>query len=280
MSALSPASTGLIGSLPELQVKPWLQQAPKPFYLTNATIVDASKGQLIKGEQVVKIENGHFVEILPQAKAKLDPNARCIDVKGKYICPGLIDAHVHVCAVPGVEVSPKVLDNADVQTMGDMIRLHDQVVTLRTTYVLRGMLRRGFTSVRDTGGATKFIANAVAEGLVEGPRLFQCGKAISQTGGHGDLLPGQSGGDGSGCCGGNHAAYGRTADGVPACLKAVREELKQGADFIKIMLGGGVSSETDAIDTIQYTSDEVKAITTTAWQMGKKMVSPWVSESG
>jgi imidazolonepropionase-like amidohydrolase len=157
--------------------------------------------------------------------------------------------------------------------MGDMIRLNNQVVTLRSTYILKGMLRRGFTTVRDTGGATKFIANALAEGLIEGPRLYQCGKALSQTGGHGDLLPGQSGGDGTGCCGGSHAAYGRTADGVPACLKAVREELKQGADFIKIMLGGGVSSETDAIDTVQYTSEEVKAITTTASQMGKKMVS-------
>lgn len=158
--------------------------------------------------------------------------------------------------------------------MGDMIRLHEQVVTLRSTYILKGILSRGFTTVRDTGGATKFIANAVSEGLIDGPRLYQCGKAISQTGGHGDLLPGQSGGDGKGCCGGNHAAYGRTADGVPGVLKAVREELKQGADFIKIMLGGGVSSETDAIDTVQYSPEEVRAITGAAWQMGKKMVSP------
>ena len=158
--------------------------------------------------------------------------------------------------------------------MSDLIRMPEQVIALRSTYILKGMLQRGFTTVRDTGGATKFIADALKEGLVEGPRLFQCGKAISQTGGHGDLFgPGISGGDGVGCCGGKHAAYGRTADGVPACLKAVREELKSGADFIKIMVGGGVSSETDAIDTVQYTAEEIKAITTTAWQMGKKMVS-------
>lgn len=68
-------------------------------------MLDPAKGQVLKGEQAIKVENGLFVEIQPQAKAKLDPNARCIDVKGKYICPGLIDAHVHVCAVPGVEVS-------------------------------------------------------------------------------------------------------------------------------------------------------------------------------
>lgn len=158
--------------------------------------------------------------------------------------------------------------------MADMVRLPDQLVTLRSTYVLRRMLHRGFTTVRDTGGATKMLAEALREGLIEGPRLFQCGKALSQTGGHGDFVsPGLSGGDGLGCCGGHALSLGRTADGVPAVLKAVREELKQGADFIKVMLGGGVASESDAIETVQYTAEEVRAITTTASQMGKKLVS-------
>ena len=75
-----------------------------------------------------------------------------------------------------------------------------------------------------------------------------------------------------GCCGGHVQSLGRTADGVPMVLKATREELKQGADFIKIMVGGGVASETDGIETVQYTAEEVQAVTTTAWQMGKKMV--------
>ncbi len=135
------------------------------------------------------------------------------------------------------------------------------------------MLSRGFTTVRDTGGATKFLASAIEENLLTGPRLFQCGKALSQTGGHGDFSPGTSGGDGVGCCGGHVQSLGRTADGVPMILKATREELKQGADFIKVMLGGGVASETDGIETVQYSSEEIRAITSTAWQMGKKMVS-------
>jgi hypothetical protein len=157
--------------------------------------------------------------------------------------------------------------------MSEMLLLEEQQINLRTTFVLKGMLSRGFTSVRDTGGASKFIADALAEGLLEGPRLFQCGKAISQTGGHGDLFaPGVTGGDGMGCCKGTSRGYGRTADGVPAVLKATREELKQGADFIKIMLGGGVSSETDPIHMVQYTDEEVQAIVKTAAAMGK-MVS-------
>lgn len=155
-----------------------------------------------------------------------------------------------------------------------MASVDEQVIAMRQAYVLRRMVERGFTTVRDTGGATKHAATALEEGLYVGPRLFQCGRAISQTGGHGDFSPAKSGGNGASlCCGGHITPIARVADGVPGVLKAVREELKQGADFIKIMVGGGVASETDAIDTIQYTAEEVKAITTTAWQMGKRMVS-------
>lgn len=126
--------------------------------------------------------------------------------------------------------------------------------------------------MRDCGGATKIIAEALHEGLIEGPRLFQCGKAISQTGGHGDFAAVGTPGMSVACCGGHSISLGRVADGVPAVLKAVREELKQGADFIKIMLGGGVASECDAIETVQYSLEEVKAVTSSAWQYGKKMV--------
>lgn len=80
------------------------------------------------------------------------------------------------------------------------------------------------------GGATKPLALAISEGLILGPRLIQCGKAISQTGGHGDFSPGISGGSGTGCCGGHSASLGRVADGVPQVLKATREELKAGAE--------------------------------------------------
>ena len=157
--------------------------------------------------------------------------------------------------------------------MADLDRMPDQVRTLRTTHVLTEMLcTRGFTSVRDCGGATKFIADAIDEGLILGPRLFQCGKALSQTGGHADFSVGISGGNGDACCGGQNSVFGRTVDGVPACLKAVREELKQGANFIKIMAGGGCASETDGLDTVQLSSEEMRAITSAAWAMGKKTV--------
>lgn len=159
--------------------------------------------------------------------------------------------------------------------MGELGRTPPELVTLRTTHVLGGMLERGFTTVRDTGGATKFLANSIEEGLIRGPRLYQCGKALSQTGGHGDPDAfGISGGSGNGivCCGGHSSVLSRTADGVPACLKAVREELKQGSDFIKIMAGGGVASATDTIESIQYNGEEIRTIVEAAWNMGRKMV--------
>lgn len=66
--------------------------------------------------------------------------------------------------------------------MADLVRTSDELIHYRTIYILNEMLKRGFTTVRDTGGATKPLAMSIAEGLIEGPRLFQCGKAISQTG--------------------------------------------------------------------------------------------------
>lgn len=91
--------------------------------------------------------------------------------------------------------------------MSELVNIPDELTHLRSTYVLSGMIRRGFTTVRDTGGATKSLATAIDEGLIEGPRLIQCGKALSQTGGHGDFSPGVSGGSGVGCCGGHSQVW-------------------------------------------------------------------------
>ncbi|KAF9078641.1 hypothetical protein BDP27DRAFT_1309930 [Rhodocollybia butyracea] len=256
--------------LPKLAIKPWVPEPPRSITLINALIVDPASGLLLGAQNnqrpikhTIVIKDGLIAEIRPSADE--DDNlggtteVMIMDADGLYICPGLIDCHVHVTAVPGVK------------TMGELMRIGAEEVHLRTPYILKEMLQRGFTTVRDTGGATKVLANAIEEGLVTGPRLFQCGKALSQTGGHGDFSPSLSGGPEHGCCGGDIGLFGRVADGVPAVLSAVRGELKAGADFIKIMVGGGVASETDAIETVQYTAEELRAITTTCKQMGGKL---------
>ena len=129
------------------------------------------------------------------------------------------------------------------------------------------MLLRGFTTVRDTGGSNASLRAAIAENLIPGPRLFIAGKALSQSGGHADLRAAWQG-DEFKCCDARTPGFGRICDGVPACLEAARDELRRGADFLKVMCGGGVVSESDPLGMIQFTADELKAITETASSIG------------
>src|SRR5258708_33002024 len=101
------------------------------------------------------------------------------------------------------------------------------------------MLRRGFTTVRDVGGADYGLAQAIEEGYLEGPRLLFGGKALSQTGGHGDVRgPGRQAYDLGHCC----PSLGVICDGVDEVRRAAREEIRRGAHHLKLMLSGGVAS--------------------------------------
>ncbi|GAA5878231.1 hypothetical protein JCM3774_005849 [Rhodotorula dairenensis] len=207
--------------LPKLALKPWVSPTPAGIVLTNARVVDPAAGKLLDGLQTMVIRDGRVAAVYPVDNRKLvaeeETSLRRVDLGGRYVSPGLIDGHVHVTAIPGT------------RNVKEMAETPVEVISYRTTYVLREMLMRGFTSVRDTGGANKHLADAIEEGLLPGPRLFQCGKAISQTGGHGDFTAPKSGGE-PGCCGGHSILLARTADGVPQVLKATREEIKAGAE--------------------------------------------------
>jgi imidazolonepropionase-like amidohydrolase len=125
---------------------------------------------------------------------------------------------------------------------------------------------RGFTTVRDAGGADWGLAKASELGLIEGPRVFYSGRALSQTGGHGDFRPLTDEGAVCACCTG--AKFAVIADGVPAVQQAAREELRRGATQIKIMASGGIASPNDPIWVLQYSDDEIRAIVAEAraWQ--------------
>jgi imidazolonepropionase-like amidohydrolase len=117
------------------------------------------------------------------------------------------------------------------------------------------MLGRGFTTVRDVGGADYGLAAAVAEGLLAGPRIVYGGRALSQTGGHGDMRgPGEQSQPACGCSG-----LSRVCDGVDAVRAAARDELRKGAHHLKLMLSGGVASPTDRIGSLQFSEDEIRA---------------------
>ena len=127
----------------------------------------------------------------------------------------------------------------------------------QTSAHLRAMLHRGFTTVRDVGGADFGIARAVRDGLWAGPKVFFGGKALSPTGGHADLRgPGRQVLDDHVCC----AGIGLVCDGVDAVRRAARDQLRTGAYDIEVMLSGGVASPTDRIDSLQFSADEISAV--------------------
>ena len=148
--------------------------------------------------------------------------------------------------------------------LGIVPRRPASYTALKAAGLLAAMLHRGFTTVRDAGGADAGLAAAVADGTIPGPRLFFCGHAISQTGGHGDAR--EAGDD-------RHAGGGeglsRIADGVDAVRLAARDELRRGAHFLKVMVSGGISSPTDRLDSLQYSRDELAAFVEEATNAGR-----------
>lgn len=201
----------------------------------NALLLDVATGEYTEGD--LRCADGLIVEAGGRISATGD--VRTLDAGGAAVVPGLIDAHVHVTAL-----------TADLSRLPSMAPSY---VAAHSAAIMGAMLDRGFTTVRDAAGADFGLADAQAEGLVRGPRLLFCGRALSQTGGHGDT---RGRGDDGPCCGG----LGRLADGVDAVRAAARDELRKGAHHIKVMASGGVASPTDRIDSTQYSDDELAAV--------------------
>lgn len=211
--------------------------------LQNATLVDAAWPEPRHGNLLV--EDGLIRDINVSPKASLlTTDCQIIDLHGRAVIPGLIDSHVHVMA--------------SMMDLAANAQLPAPLAVLRAVPILKGMLERGFTTVRDTGGAHPALADAISQGLTPGPRLFTCGKALSKTGGHSDARPRHDTHDPNRWSA-NAGALGRIADGVDQIRLACRQQLREGASFIKIMGSGGVASPTDPVHWYGYTPDEIRA---------------------
>jgi imidazolonepropionase-like amidohydrolase len=151
--------------------------------------------------------------------------------------------------------------------LGASLTTPDALVAYRAAVIMRGMLDRGFTTVRDVGGGTYALVQAQEEGLIAAPRLFVSGKALSQTGGHTDGRTRYDDRDPSDWPR-RLGAMGRLCDGVPEIRKAAREEIKQGAHFIKIMANGGVASPNDPIHFLGFSREEIIAVVEEARNAG------------
>ncbi len=210
----------------------------------NAKLLDVQAAELRPGASL-RIEDDKIVEVAEDGRElTAEGDIVILDAAGRTLMPGLIDAHVHP--------SLTTLD------LGAMVHRQPSWVAIETKVILEGMLRRGFTTIRDAGGLDAGIAIATERGLIRGPRIFRSGRVLSQTGGHGDLEP-VSGHPQLCACSIRSSALSHIADGVDAVRRAAREELKGGAHQIKIMAGGGVATPSDPIDMVQYTEAEIRA---------------------
>jgi imidazolonepropionase-like amidohydrolase len=209
-------------------------------HLINARIVDGTEAEPTAPTTVV-VEGDRIREVSP---VRLPPgSAQVIDLGERVLMPGLIDCHVHIVAV--------------VASLGLNATLPDSLVMARSIRLQREMLMRGFTTVRDVGGADHGQVVASNEGSVLGPRLIIAGKALSQSGGHCDFRGRFN--NGPNLFETRLGALGRLCDGVAEVRRAAREEIKAGATFIKIMANGGVASPTDPIHFLGFSREEAAA---------------------
>ncbi len=221
----------------------------------RARVFDGWSPELIEDCDIL-IVDGVITE-MSQTPLPAIGGVEAVEANGRVLMPGLIDAHVHVYA-------------ASVNLM-KVVRWPSTYTAHFAAQFMEANLRRGFTSIRDMGGGDVGLANALKDGLVVGPRLFYGGRVISQTGGHGDMRPGDGEFDAfESCACSCHAdSFAVVADGVDAVRRAVREELRRGAAHIKIMGSGGVASPTDPLDRCQYSDAEITAAVEEATRMGK-----------
>lgn len=206
--------------------------------IENGTVLDTSTMEFV-GERAVVIDDGVIVEVTDSYRGAADS---VVDAAGSYVVPGLIDAHVHFR-----------LATMDFRRLGTMTEVE---FGIRMATLARETVERGFTTVRDLGGDVTGLVRAIERRVAGGPRIVRAGRMLSQTGGHGDA----EGGDREvpNCaCSMRTTAFGIVADGPEAVRKAARHNLRDGSDFLKIHVSGGVATPSDPLESVQFTSEEI-----------------------
>ncbi|MFJ7912808.1 amidohydrolase family protein [Kitasatospora sp. NPDC096204] len=223
--------------------------------VTNVRVFDGIGAEPVPGH--VRIERDRIAEVVRGAQPpRSTPGATVLDGGGRTLIPGLTDAHVHLFAIGG--------------TMAELRLGATGAVYYQALASARDMLMRGFTTVRDMAGDTEPLRRVLDRGLFPGPRIYPSQAAVSQTSGHGDFgavhdTPTAFGGPQART---EQLGFTRVADGPERVLAAVREQLRKGAAQIKLMAGGGVVSEFDPLDVLQFTTAELEAAVAAAADWG------------
>lgn len=229
--------------------------AQKTTLINNVEIFNGIDQKTTKGH--VLVVDGKIIKIatnpIPTDKSA---NVSIIDGQGKFLMPGLIDAHYH----------------AIFASLPQMLLLTSDIgfVNIAAAKNLENLLMHGYTSIRDLGGPVFGLKQAIDRGIVNGPRIWPSGAFISQTGGHGDFrFPTEIPADPSkGLSYAERINAAAIADNPDEVRVKTREQLMLGASQIKLMAGGGVSSIYDPLDVTQYTEAELKAAVEAAENWG------------
>lgn len=222
---------------------------PTRTVVRDGTVLDTATMTYTEN-QVVVIEDGIIVDLADSYTGDADTE---IDAAGRFVLPGLIDGHVHFrLATLNFRA---LVQWSEVQFGINMARLSAETI------------QRGFTTVRDLGGDVNGLMRAIADGHARGPRIVRAGLMLTQTGGHGDIRSGEIEVASCGCVL-DSSIMSIVADGPDAVRKAARHLLRDGSDFIKIHVSGGVASPADPLESVQYTSEEIRIIVTEAEHRG------------
>lgn len=220
------------------------------YVLTGATVIDGNGGEPltnaavhVQGERIAWV--GSAADLPPPSVPPSQwGEVKQIDVSGKWLLPGLIDAHIHICYNGSESVFA-------------LLEKHRDELVLEAVDICKRTLSHGVTTIRDVGGE-QFIEmslrNAINRGFIEGPRMKLSGRVISMTGGHAHFIA-------------------READGPDEMRKAAREQIKAGADLVKLMATGGTATPGQDIHASQLTVAEISAVTEVAHMMGRKVAA-------
>lgn len=210
-------------------------------YFKNALLIDGTGREPVQKLDLL-VEEGVIKKISKDGEMKIEEGMEVIDLSGKTIMPGMINCHVHITLEPVGDAASLLAKESIIKT------------TIRSASNLKKHLKSGVTYLRDLGGVNYIdieLKKCIAEGLIEGSEFLASGKMITMTGGHG-------------------WQFGRECDGVDDVRKAAREQLKMGADVIKIMATGGVMTPGVEPGSPQLTMEEIKVAVEEAHKAGKK----------
>ncbi|GAB3869285.1 amidohydrolase family protein [Hymenobacter segetis] len=246
-------------SIPALATAMFLLAGPTAFaqktYLHCGHLLDVRSGKLL-AQQTIVVERDRITAVQSGYTAASGPQDQVINLENRTVLPGLIDCHVHLES------------QSSRNNFREQFTLNPADVAYRAQGYALTTLRAGFTTVRDCGGSgvNTSLRNAVAQGLVPGPRIFSAGMAISATGGHMDESDGLNEDQ---LTKAGHPIY--LANGPDQCRQAVREQFKRGADLIKIASTGGVLDLSKDGTGAQYTEEEIRAVVETAKDLGMRV---------